>query len=151
MDSKSSSRGYTNNYTHNPKGTVPIWADGYCIMKSLIVKSERSGDPIKFKALSRELGNTGWTVYTCVSMESYMEDLDNNQFQPNQLYDIANDTVAQTGAECRPNHDNVNIIHVMSNSEWTEEQKRKLVEIDRQERTRGKNFMKRGKTRWNTG
>ena len=80
-----------------------------------------------------------------------MEDLDNNQFQPNQLYDIANDTVAQTGAECRPNHDNVNIIHVMSNSEWTEEQKRKLVEIDRQERTRGKNFMKRGKTRWNTG
>ena len=75
MDSKSSSRGYTINYTHNPKGTVPTWVDGYCVMKSLIVKSERSGNPIKIKALSRELGNTGWTVHTCVSIESYMEDL----------------------------------------------------------------------------
>ena len=59
--------------------------------------------------------------------------------------------MAQTGAECRPNHENDDIIHVMNNSEWTEEQKRKLVEIDRQERRRGKNFMERGKTRWNTG
>ena len=98
MDSKSSSRGYTTNYTRNPKGTVPIWVDGYCVMKSLIVKSEKSVDPIKIKALSRELDNTGWTVYNCLSIESYMEDLDNNQFQPNQPYDIANYTVAQTGA-----------------------------------------------------
>ena len=67
-------------------------------MKSLIMKSEKSVDPIKIKALSRELDNTGWTVYTCLSIESYMEDLDNNLFQPNQPYDIANDTVAQTGA-----------------------------------------------------
>ena len=49
--------------------------------------------------------------------------------------------------ESRPDHDNDDIIHVMSNREWTEEQKRKLVEIDRQERRRAKNFMKRGKTR----
>ena len=36
----------------------------------------------------------------------------------------------------------------MNNREWTEEQKRKLVETDRQERNRGKNFMKRVKARW---
>ena len=36
----------------------------------------------------------------------------------------------------------------MNNREWTEEQKRKLVEMDRQERRRKKNFMKRAKARW---
>ena len=36
----------------------------------------------------------------------------------------------------------------MKNREWTEEQKRKLVELDRQERRRKKNFMKRAKARW---
>ena len=35
----------------------------------------------------------------------------------------------------------------MNNHEWSEEQKRKLVEIDRQERRRGKNFMNRVKAR----
>ena len=35
----------------------------------------------------------------------------------------------------------------MNNREWTEEPKRKLVEIDMQERRRGKNFMKRVKAR----
>ena len=74
-------------------------------MKSPIVESDRSGDPITIKALSREPGNTGWTVYTHVSIESYMEDLDNNQFQPNQRHDIAGNIVTQTGAENRPNHD----------------------------------------------
>ena len=36
----------------------------------------------------------------------------------------------------------------MNNREWTEEEKCKLVETDRQERNRGKNFMKRVKARW---
>ena len=36
----------------------------------------------------------------------------------------------------------------MNNREWTEEEKCKLVERDRQERNRGKNFMKRVKARW---
>ena len=67
-----------------------------------------------------------------------MEDLDNNQFYPNQSHDIANDTVAQTGAENRANHDNDDIVHIMNNREWTEEQKRKLVEIGRQEKRREK-------------
>ena len=79
-----------------------------------------------------------------------MEDLGNNQFQPNQLHDISNDTVAQTGAENIANHSNDDIVHIMNNCEWTEEQKRKLVEIDRQERRREKNVMKRVKARWDT-
>ena len=105
MDSKSSSGGYTNNYTCNPKGTVPLWVDGCCVMKPPIVESDGSGDPITIKTLSKELGNTGWTVYTRVSIEPYMEDLDKNQFQPNQPHDIADDTVTQIGAGNRANHD----------------------------------------------
>ena len=57
-------------------------------MKSLIMESDRSGDPIKIKSLSKEPGNTGWAVYTCVLTEPYMEDLDNNQFQPNQWHKL---------------------------------------------------------------
>ena len=76
-----------------------------------------------------------------------MEDVDNNQFQPNQSHNIANDVVAQTGAENGANHDNDDIVHVMNNREWIEEQKRKLVEIDRQEKSRGKNLMKQVKAR----
>ena len=53
--------------------------------------------------------------------------------------------MAQTGAENRANHDNDDIVHIMNNREWTEEQKRKLVEIDTQERRRGKKFKKRVK------
>ena len=59
--------------------------------------------------------------------------------------------MAQIGVENRVNHDNDDIVHIINNSEWTEEQKCKLVEIDRQERRRGKNFMKRVKARWDTG
>ena len=79
-----------------------------------------------------------------------MEDLDNNQFQPNQLHDVADDTVEQTGAENKANHDNSDIIHIMNNLEWSKKQKRRLVEIDRQERRRGKNLMKKVKARWDT-
>ena len=48
------------------------------------------------------------------------------------------------------NHDSDDIVHIMNNLELTEEQKRKLVKIDRQKRRRGKNFMKRVKARWDT-
>ena len=77
-----------------------------------------------------------------------MVDLDNNQFQPNQPYDIADDTVAQIRAENRANHDNDDTVHIMNNCEWTEEQKCKLAETGGQERRRGNNFMKRVKARW---
>ena len=42
--------------------------------------------------------------------------------------------MAQTGAENRANHDSDDIVHIINNREWTEEQKRKLVEIDREAR-----------------
>ena len=77
-----------------------------------------------------------------------MEDLDNNQFQPNQPHDVADDTVVPTDAENRANHDNDNIVHMMDNRKWTDEQKHKIVEIDIQERRRGKYFMRRVKERW---
>ena len=143
MDSKSPRGGYTTTYTCNLKGTVPIWVDGCCVMKSLIAESDRSGNPITIKALSREPDNTDWTVYTLVSIEPYMD----NQFQSNQPHNVADDTVAQIGAENRANHDNDDIVHIMNNCKWTEEQKRKLVEIDWQGR-RGKNIMKRVNPRW---
>ena len=59
-----------------------------------------------------------------------MEDLDNNQFQPNELHDIADDTVAQTGVENRANHVNDDDVHMVNNGEWTDEQKYRIVEID---------------------
>ena len=37
---------------------------------------------------------------------------------------------------------------MMNNREWTDEQKHKIVEIDIQERRRGKYFMGRVKERW---
>ena len=77
-----------------------------------------------------------------------MEDLDNNQFQPNQPHDVADDTVASNDAENRANHDNDDIVHMMNNREWTNEQKHKIVEIDIQERRRGKYFTRRVKERW---
>ena len=66
-----------------------IWVDGCCGMKPPITDYDRSGDLITIKALSRDACNAGWTVYTRVLVEPYMEDLDNNQFQPNQPHDIA--------------------------------------------------------------
>ena len=78
----------------------------------------------------------------------FMDDLDNNQFQPNQLHDVADDTVVPNDAENRANHDNNNIVHLMNNREWTNEQKHRIVEINMLERRRGKNFMRRVKERW---
>ena len=90
-------------------------------MKPLRYESDRSGDPIIVIALSREPGNTGWTVFTRVSIETYTEDLDNNQSQSNKLDDVADDTVTRIGAENRANHDSDNIAHIINNREWNEE------------------------------
>ena len=79
------------------------------------MESDRSGNSISIKALPRDPGNTGWTVYTRVPIEPYIEDLDNNQIQPNQPHDVADNKVAQTGAENIANHDNDNKVHIMNN------------------------------------
>ena len=64
-------------------------------------------------------------------------------------YDDANETVAQkVSAEneaCRIKH---NRVHTMNNREWTNEEKQKLVQINREERQKCKNFMERIKDRW---
>ena len=41
-----------------------------------------------------------------------------------------------------------NRVRIKNNHEWSEEQKRGIVEIDHQERGKGKNFMKRIKRRY---
>ena len=43
-------------------------------------------------------------------------------------------------------HENNNV-HRMNNREWTDEQRHMIVEIDTEERTRGKHFMRRVKER----
>ena len=114
-----------------------------------------SRKPIEVAILSQskpypENQATRWTVYNHASIEPFMEDLDKYQlFQPNQPH-VANDTVAQNGAENRANYDNDNIVYIMNNRKWIKERKCKLFEIDWQERRRGKNFMKRVKARWDT-
>ncbi len=116
-------------------------------MKSPIAESDRSGDTIKTKALSREPGNPGWTYDPCVN-QTLIGNLDNDQFHPNQPHDVAGDTVAQMDNEIGANNDNDDMLNMMNNREWTDEQKYRIVEIDTQERKRGKNFMKRIKSRW---
>ena len=78
-----------------------------------------------------------------------MGDLDNNQFQPNTLHDIANDTVAPLGFENVAYRENNNV-HRMNNRKSTEEQRHRIVEVDAEKRTRGKQFMRRVKERWDT-
>ena len=90
-------------------------------MRSPIAEPGRSGDPIKIKALSREPGNPGWTAWTRAIYKLFMGDLDNNQFQPNLLHDIVNDTVAPSGVENEAYHGNNNV-HRMNNREWTDQQ-----------------------------
>ena len=116
---------------------MPIWVNGCCVMKSPIPEPGRSGDPIKTNALSRELATLDGLLIPVCNSKPFMDDLDNNQFQPNQLHDVADDTVAPKDADNRANHDNNNIVHLMNNREWTNEQKHRIVEIDMLERRRG--------------
>ena len=79
-----------------------------------------------------------------------MEDLDYNyQNQPNLTLDVADRTVAQlTGAENKADRERDNRLHTMNCREWTDEEKKRVVEMDMEERMKGKNFMKRIKERW---
>ena len=114
-----------------------------CVMRSPIAEPGSLGNTIKIKALSREPGNPGWTVIPMRCKLLFMGDLDDIQFQP-ILRDTADDTVV---ADNQANLEN-NSVHITNNCEWSEKQKHKIVEIDHQERRKGKNFMKRIKRRW---
>ena len=74
-----------------------------------------------------------------------MEDLDYNyQNQPNSTLGIADRTVAQlTDAESIADRVQSNKSHTMNSRDWTDEENKRVVEIDREERMKGKNFMRR--------
>ena len=72
------------------KGIVPIWVDNHCVMRSPIAEPGILGDTIKIKALSREPGNTRWTVISVRGKLLFIGELDDIQFQP-ILQDIADD------------------------------------------------------------
>ena len=78
-----------------------------------------------------------------------MRDIDQNQFQPQQTHDVANETAAeQADAESIASQlHNINV-HIMNKEGWTNEEKLKIVQINREESQKGKNFMKRIKRRW---
>ena len=79
-----------------------------------------------------------------------MEDLDYNyQNQPNFTLGITDRTVAQlTDAGSIADRVQSNKSHTMNVRDWTDEEKKRVVEIDREERMKGKNFMRRIKERW---
>ena len=78
-----------------------------------------------------------------------MGDIDQNQFQSQQTHDVANETVAeQVDAENIASHLHNKNVHIMNKEEWRKEEKLKIVQINREERQKGKNFMKRIKRRW---
>ena len=69
-------------------------------------------------------------------------------FNFNRFYKILlMTTVALLGADNQANLQN-NRIRITNNRERSKEQKHRIMEIDHQERRKGKNFMKRIKTRW---
>ena len=51
------------------------------------------------------------------------------------------------GADNQANLEN-NGVRITNSGEWSEKQKHRIVEIDHQERRKGKNFMKRIKSMW---
>ena len=78
-----------------------------------------------------------------------MGDIEQNQFQSQQTHDVANETVAEeVDAENIASQLHNKNVHIMNKEEWRKEEKLKIVQINREERQKGKNFMKRIKRRW---
>ena len=115
-------------------------------MRLPIAKPGSLGNAIRIKALSREPDNPAWTVSFVRRKLLFMGDLDDIQFQP-VLQDISDNEVVPLGSDNQANLQN-NRVRITNNHEWSEKQKHRIVEIDHRERRKGKNFMKRIKTRW---
>ena len=127
---------------------MPIWVDGCSVMRSPIAESGRSGDTTNIIALSRVPGNPGWTDDPCVVV-NFMGDIDQNQSQPQQTHDVANETVVeQNDAENIASQLHNNNVYIMNKGEWTNKEKLKIVQINREKRQKGKNVMKKIKQRW---
>ena len=84
------------------------------------------------------------------SNTNHMEDLDYNyQNQQNFTLGTADRAMAQlTDAESIADRVQNNRSHTMNGRGWTDEEKKRVVEIDREKQMKGKNFMKRTKERW---
>ena len=78
-----------------------------------------------------------------------MGDIEQNQFQSQQTHDVANETVAEeVDAENIASQLHNKNVHIMNKEEWTNEEKLKIVQINRDERQKGKKFIKRTKQGW---
>ena len=76
-------------------------------------------------------------VYQCVTQ------------QTQQVHDVANEAVAeQVNAENTASQLHNKNFHTLNKGEWTKKEKLKLVQINKEERQKGKMFMKRIKQRW---
>lgn len=63
-----------------------------------------------------------------------MGDIDQNKFQTQQLYDIAEQVAEQADAENRASKLHNNNVRIMNKGEWTNKEKLKLLQIYREER-----------------
>lgn len=63
-----------------------------------------------------------------------MGDIDQNKFQTQQIYDIAEQVAEQADAENRASKLHNNNVHIMNKGEWTNKEKLKLLQIYREER-----------------
>ena len=89
------------------------------------------------------LGNPGWTD-DMFQFQIFNGDTDQNHFQTQQTHDVANEAVVeQVDAENTASHVHNHNIHIMNKGKWTNEETSKLGQINREERQKGKNFMKR--------
>ena len=78
-----------------------------------------------------------------------MGDNDQNRFQTEQTDEVANEIVAeQVDTESIASQLHNNNDQIMKKGEWAYEEKMKMVQINREERQKGKNFMKRMKQQW---
>ena len=63
-----------------------------------------------------------------------MGDIDQNKFQTQQIYDIAEQVAEQADAENRASKLHNNNVRIMNIGEWTNKEKLKLLQIYREER-----------------
>ena len=86
---------------------------------------------------------------TRAKFQTFMGDIDQNQFRSQQTRDVANETVAeQVDAENIASQLRNNDVHIINKQEWMNKEKLKIVQINREERQKGKNFIKRITQRW---
>ena len=126
---------------------MPIWVDGRWVMRSPITEYGRSGDTTNIIALSRVPDNPGWTDDPCVISNFYGRY--RSKSISNSTHDVADETVAEkVDAEDIASQLHNNTVHIMNKRERTNEHKLKIIQINREDRQKDKNFTKRIKQRW---